>query len=209
MKIINEDYPESFSMAKFNAIPSYAARKRYANEKLKRLGSGSSRTVFQIDSTKVLKVAHNPKGLAQNQVETDGYFGLMDITADVLDYDDMHDSPYWIEMELAIPLSRAKKKLENLLGIKLDELETFLNANDPQNRMAHNYDHGISQERMDDLWEHEYVSQLIDLVGNIELQVDDIVRPSSWGVVKRNGKELPVLIDFGYTNHVRLHYYAR
>ena len=208
MKYLNEDYPTTFSMREFNKIPSYAARKRYANQKLKRIGAGSSRTVFQIDNLKVLKVAHNPKGLAQNEVENDGYFGQMDITAEVFDYDDTHDMPHWIEMELAIPLSRNKKKLENLLNITLAELHSFLEANDPKTKRWQSPKVSISQKRMDELWEHEYASQLVDLVGNIDMEVGDLVRPSSWGVVKRNGKEEPVLIDFGFTNNVKANYYS-
>ena len=205
---INEDYPSNFSMEEFNSIKSYAGKKRYALERLKRLGAGSSRMVFQIDKEKALKLAINKKGLAQNNVETDGYFGQMDITADVFDYDDKHEYPYWVEMELAIPVNRKQKMLEKLLGLKMEELEMFLKANNPNERSAGSYIKSIKPERMEELWEHEYASQLIDLVGNMEMQVGDLVRPSSWGVVKRNGKLEPVLIDFGFTNDVRLHYYA-
>jgi len=206
---MNEAYPSNFSMDEFNSIRSYSGKKRYALDRLNRLGEGSSRIVFQIDNEKALKLAKNPKGLAQNEVETDGYFGQMDITAEVFDYDDAHDTPYWLEMELAVPINKNRKKLESLLEISIDELGTFLMANDPKNRNGQTYAKLIPQSRMDELWEHEYVSQLIDIVGNIEMEVGDLVRPSSWGVVKRDGKLTPVLIDFGFTNNVRAHYYAR
>jgi hypothetical protein len=208
-KSINEDYPKSFSMEEFNNIPSYRGKVKYANDRLKKLGAGSSRVVFQIDNNKVLKLAKNGKGLAQNEVETDGYFGQMDITANIIDYDDKHDMPYWVEMELAIPINRNKKKLEHLLGLSLEELESFLIANNPNSRGPSYRSYKISQERMDELWEHEYASQLVDLVGNIDMEVGDLVRPSSWGIVNRGGKDEPVLIDFGFTNNVRANYYAR
>ena len=206
---MNESYPESFSMDEFNSIGSYAGKVRYANERLKKLGAGSSRMVFQIDNEKVLKLAKNAKGLAQNNVETDGYFYQTDITADVIDYDDKHDEPYWVEMQLAIPIGRNKKKLESLLDISLEELFIFLSANNPRERNPQRYQSQISQERMDELWEDEFTSALIALVGNIEMEIGDLVRPSSWGYIHRDGEETPVLIDFGFTNNVRAHYYAR
>ena len=207
--LISEDYPVGFSMEEFNAIRSYRGKMKYAAERLKRLGVGSSRVVYQIDNQKVLKLAKNEKGLAQNEVETDGYFHQMDITANVFDYDDKHDRPYWIEMELAVPIGRKVKKLENLLGLSLVELNSFLQANNPNQRNPEMFKGQIPQERMDELWEHEYASELIDLVGNIDMEVGDLIRPSSWGSIKRGGKEVPVLIDFGFTNNVRAHYYAR
>lgn len=206
---ITEDYPSSFSMDDFNNIKSYRGKVKYANDRLKKLGSGSSRIVFQIDNTKVLKLAKNVKGLAQNEVETDGYFHNMDITANVIDYDNKHEQPYWVEMELAIPINRNVKKLEQLLGVSLSELEVFLQANNPNARNGQMYASRIPKERMDELWEHEYVSQLIDLVGNLDMEVGDLIRPSSWGMVKRSDGIVPVLIDFGFTNNVRAHYYAR
>lgn len=208
--MIDEQYPVNFSMDEFNNIHSYRGKVKYASDRLKRLGAGSSRIVYQIDNTKVLKLAKNKKGLAQNEVETDGYFSQMSITANVFEYDDKHDAPYWIEMELAKPIGRNYKLLEKLLGFSLDELEAFLHLNNPNQRGRIPFINvDISDERMQELWDDEYASQVVDLVGNIAMEVGDLVRPSSWGIVDRKGKPEPVLIDFGFTNNVRAHYYAR
>jgi len=49
------------------------ARERFDLSKLKQIGKGSDRTVFDLGNGKVLKIAHTARGLAQNIYEGDGY----------------------------------------------------------------------------------------------------------------------------------------
>jgi hypothetical protein len=207
---LQEDYPSNFSMDEFNSIRSYRGKVKYAAERLKRLGSGSSRIVYQIDNEKVLKLAKNEKGLAQNEVETDNYLGQEDITANVFDYDDKHDRPYWIEMELAVPLNRNRKRLQQLWGFTFEEFEAFLATNDPSGRAMRHRHYELPQEKQDEMWENEYANGAITIAGNFGMPLPgDFIAPSSWGAVKRGGKVHPVLIDFGFTNDVHANYYAR
>lgn len=62
-------YPAAFSFDTMLSIRSYAGRLKYIASILPKLGSGSSRTVYPVDDEKVLKVARNDKGIAQNEVE--------------------------------------------------------------------------------------------------------------------------------------------
>ena len=92
-------YPASFNMEAFKAIPTYAGKIKYCKEKLGRqLGSGSSRMVFPIDNEKVLKLAKNQKGIAQNEAECDWFLQKLDLCAKTYDYDEDYR---WIEMQLA------------------------------------------------------------------------------------------------------------
>jgi hypothetical protein len=63
---------------KFEEIKSFSGKIKAADQTLQRIGSGSGRVVYDIDGTKVLKVAKNQKGVAQNEVESgvgrDSYF---------------------------------------------------------------------------------------------------------------------------------------
>ena len=59
-------YPTSFNMEEFKSIRSFADRVKYCEQRLKKLGAGSSRRVYQIDNEKCLKLAKNGKGIGQN-----------------------------------------------------------------------------------------------------------------------------------------------
>lgn len=202
MNKLAEDYPQNFSMGEFNSIRSYRGKIEYATNRLKRLGAGSSRIVFQVDNDKVLKLAKNEKGLAQNDVETDGYLAQHDITANVIDYDDSHDRPYWVEMELAIPINRNKKIFEKYAGISIEMLEQIL----IYIRTQYEFPPAFNEDNPS--W--EFVSEIYDIAMTMDMPLPgDLARTSSYGLVKRNGKLQLVLIDFGFTNDVRSHYYAR
>ena len=66
---IEEAYPESFNMETFKSLRNHAERNRYAAEHLQKIAAGSSRIVYKIDDEKVLKLAKNDKGIAQNETE--------------------------------------------------------------------------------------------------------------------------------------------
>lgn len=68
---LEEDYPTNFDLDEFSKLTSFNKRIQYCKERLKRISSGSSRIVYMVDDTKVLKIAKNQKGLAQIEVEAD------------------------------------------------------------------------------------------------------------------------------------------
>ena len=77
MKIIDEmAYPVSFNMDEFKMLKTFAARIKYCQARLQRISSGSSRIVYKIDNEKVLKLAKNRKGIAQNEAEGGDYYKL-------------------------------------------------------------------------------------------------------------------------------------
>ena len=66
---LEEDYPSNFNLEEFSKLTSFNKRIQYCQERLKRISSGSSRIVYMVDDTKVLKIARNQKGLGQNEIE--------------------------------------------------------------------------------------------------------------------------------------------
>jgi hypothetical protein len=46
-------------------IKSFSGKIKFADQNLSKIGSGTGRAVYDIDGTKVLKLAKNPKGVAQ------------------------------------------------------------------------------------------------------------------------------------------------
>ena len=52
--------------------------------------------------------------------------------------------------------------------------------------------------------------ELNDYLGYSQLEaIGDLLRPSTWGVVKRNGEEIIVLVDYGLTDETYKNFYQR
>lgn len=76
---------------------------RYARKTLKLLGEGSSRRTYLFSSHKVLKIAKNDAGRAQNKTEVEVFTNpqVKDITTKIFEYDDNYQ---WILSELVKPV---------------------------------------------------------------------------------------------------------
>jgi hypothetical protein len=198
---LTEDYPPSFSMEEFNKIGSYARKLRYANAHLTRLASGSGRTVFKVDEQKVLKIAKNRKGLAQNSVEAEGYLQNYDIVAKVFETD---QNDIWIEMELAKKVS--KSRFAALTGVTIEQVDrcvrytTYINKGHPSV--------AADKAAVEDLLaNNEFIIDLVSLNADYDMATGDQGRLSTYGEVLRDGKPRIVLVDFGLTNQVYNDFY--
>lgn len=202
-EILGEDYPETFSFQQLEDIRSYAGKLRYAETHLEKLASGSARVVYKVDETKVLKMAKNKKGLAQNSVEAQGYLQNYDIVAQIFETD---NDDYWIEMEYARKINKADFK--RITGVSIEELDNylrFLRFQTKRSRFSIGYhiDPEVKQ-RMED---SEFVDDLMHFVNDNDMETGDMGRLSTWGKVNRGGEEKIVLIDYGLTNSVYKDYY--
>ena len=208
-------YPVSFNMEEFKSIRSFADRVKYCENRLKKLGAGTSRRVYQIDNEKCLKLAKNRKGIAQNIEEinlgNDMYAGSC--FAKVYDYD---SNGLFVEMELA---RRAKESdFERLVGIPFDvycDIIVRTAANYlPSNNQSRNWINKSMEDSyeyvMDNIDDFEFISEVIDYMGNYQVKTyGDLQRLSSYGVVRRDGQEEMVIVDFGLTEDVFNNYYKR
>ena len=110
----------------------------------------------------------------------------------------------WVEMELAI---RAKPTdFRRLWGVEQQYLDLYLLNKDVENRGRRSpfYLDEPIQKKLD---ENDTVQLLISFMLDSDSPANDLGRISSWGIVKRNGKDHLVLIDFGLTNEVYDTYY--
>ena len=196
-------YPVSFNMEEFKSLKSFAARVRYASERLPKLGTGSSRVVFQIDEFKVLKLAKNSKGIAQNEAEgASGAGNMVDCVAKVLDMDD--DKWLWIEMELAQKINAARFKQLTGLDFKqfVQSLEYEDYRHDPRSFAMRQKP--VEPEWQQDLWDNnEFFKDVIDLLINFDLPFGDFLQLKHYGEVN----ERCVIIDYGYSKEVQKIYY--
>lgn len=206
-------YPVSFDMNVFKSLPSFAARIRYCQEKLKRISSGSSRIVYKIDDKKVLKLAKNKKGIAQNEAEAGDYYkNSIGCFAEIYDVDENY---LWIEMQLArrVRLSDFKR----LTGYDFDVMcQWIYNCRSRYSRGGYGYDKSYdsifnSEEFEEGLENYSIFADIQEYLCNYTLEsIGDLTRLSSWGVVKdENGEEKLVIIDSGLSDDVWQNYYCR
>lgn len=207
LEIIQEDYPTSWNWDEFKSLKSFAERKRYCDKHLKFLISGSGRLVYQVDSEKVLKLAKNKKGQAQCEVEINlGNDSYIDhIVAPIYEYD---ESGLWVEMALALKLT--KSNFKSIIGYSFDDFSTQIQYFYYNNIKANRYrtfkpvqDESVSEQIFDD----EFYNSVCDLMGSYDMPVGDLIRMSTYGVIKDGGEDRVALIDYGLTNKVYDSYY--
>jgi hypothetical protein len=205
---LEEDYPTNFDLDEFSKLTSFNKRIQYCQERLKRISSGSSRIVYMVDDTKVLKIARNKKGLAQNEVEAtnSNYHDVKDITARVFAYD---QNDLWIEMELARKVT--PKNFLEVTGFSFDDYCTALNnyaidVNPQRNRNIRKQPQ--DKNIIDAMWEDEFTYDIFTFIGGYDVPVGDLCKLNSYGLVKRNGEDAIVMIDYGITSDVWDEYYG-
>lgn len=206
-KIMEMGYPASFNMEEFKTIKSFAKRVEYCNEKLQKLGAGSSRIAYKIDENTCLKLAKTVRGRAQNQAEAEiGYNQYyFDHIARVFDYDD--DNYLFVEMEIARKCTEANFK--EITGYDFNTFLKILMAE--QSGYVNPKSIGLTDEFIQEMWDNDtIISQIIVLKNEYKLMTNDMNRLSQYGIVKRDGVDVVVLIDYGLTEKVfRKHYYIR
>lgn len=203
---INEmAYPVSFSFEEFNKINSYNGKLKYANERLKKISSGSARVVYMVDDEKVLKIAKNKKGLGQNSIESDwGLQRMSDIVAKIFNTNDDH---FWVEMELAKKIT--PNRFKQLSGMSVNEVQDILRVMETLNNVSkRKY---LNREQVNQLQNEfdekvnnsEFLTSLTDMIINFGMKYPgDFGRVNSYGEVLRDGTPTLVLVDFGLTESV-------
>lgn len=197
-------YPASWNLETFKALGSFSKRAAYCNQHLQRLSSGSGRIVYKIDEEKVLKLAKNAKGVAQNGVERDWYVqdAYEDIVAKVFDVD---ENDLWLEMELAKKISPARFK--SLIGVRVEDVGLYLQVLHARDNSRHTY-WNVSDEVKSQLDNNEWFQRLYTLQREVDLAPGDFGKTSSFGEVLRNGKPAVVVIDMGLNQAVAKDHYS-
>lgn len=197
-KELDEDYPTSWDIETFKNLKSYKARINYCNQNLQRISSGSSRIVYRIDDEKVLKLAKNAKGLSQNEIEIEygNYYDLQDIVAKVFDSD---DNNLWVEMELARKVSPLQFK--QIVGYSFDEfcaaIRYFDESRRPKNRFSTS-----KPDYYDEICDNDFMIDVLYYLGNYDVHFGDLCKLNTFGLVKRNGQDAIVIIDYGLSKDV-------
>lgn len=208
-------YPTNFNLQEFSQLPTVVARKKYCDERLQKLGAGTSRIAYRVDDEKVLKIARNKKGIGQNEAECDWGRNNYEVFAKIFEADTNNYT--WVEMEIA---RKAKKSdFDNLIGISFEDLcdiiafmynqyakrgkkEVYMyNTRNDVQYMMEDYVYNESNPFLVNLYRY-----MCDYQPSV---IGDWSRLVNWGIVTRNGQEMPVIIDAGLTEDVYNKYYRR
>lgn len=198
-----DEFKQNF-LPEFLEITTYSGRMRYVKEHLTGLGRGSGRIVYDIDGEKVLKLAMNPKGVAQNEVENQiGDDPLNNsIVTEVFESDDQGS---WIIAEKGLEVT--ERRICELTGIpSLTTLHQYLRYTDPNDQYSSLYK--PSQELIDFFNDNEFALNLKDFVATFDQKPSDMGRPSTYGEVLRNGRPSIVLTDYGLNEGVVKNHYS-
>lgn len=200
---LKESYPETFSFEEFNNIQSFDKKLKYANQRLFKISSGSARVVYKVDNEKVIKIAKNKKGLAQNLIEADWGVQNHEIAAKIFNVGEfaMGIGPFWIEMEFAKKVTPSRFK--QLTGFSKDEIHRYLlylkYKNAPKNDLLYVLNDVLKSKAENS----EFIQNLENLIFEFDmLYPGDFGKVSSYGEVLRYGKPKIVLVDFGLTKTV-------
>lgn len=202
--LIETPLPDDWDDAVFDQRIPFAQRVKYARERAKSVGSGSSRIAFVIPykgRNTVLKIAKNRKGMAQNYEEAvllnDYYLGQLNLVIPLIDADTKDENnPTWLHTEFA---NKAKDSdFIRATGVNLWTLVSYAEQQSGRDRSRSLDFTGIDEES-------ELVQNMVDFVGSYtHVPTGDLYRLANWGVYQGN----PVIIDLGLTD-TSLEFYKR
>lgn len=207
LKNLKEAVDNEFSFDELSNLKSFKQRVDYCTKHLgKSIGKGSSRLVFQYDDNKVLKLAWNQKGVAQNNQEEmveGNYF----ITPQIFD-NDINDN--WILSEFVLPAK--KQDFEHCLGLSFEQFCSFIYA-----AMLYRFnDQRFASFAMSEdeyvnlLEENEYLNEFDSYIGDNGKGVcGDMTRLINYGLTQREGQPTIVLLDSGLNEEIFQNYYSK
>ncbi len=188
---------------------------KFATKNYVELGTGSSRTAYAINPRKVLKIAKNSKGLAQNQEEAELYQKSSNKFLFAKTFDHAPDFS-WLVSELVRPLNN-KIEFNTLSGVNYDTYMKILEASDDVGelglmiksvplgfiRMGAKFRHLSNLEYIEELNDNPFLHAIVDTIQQHELGRGDLIL-SHFG---KTADGRIALLDYGFTWKVADNHY--
>ena len=204
-ELIKEAAMDGFSLEELKSIGSFNNRYKYCLQMLgKPIGRGSSRIVFQIDDEKVLKLAYNRKGIAQNEAEADWNmqnYGVVPILYEV------DDDYMYIITEFV--LQAKPEDFQQCLGMSFEDFQKIVIM--IYNQYARRpLPTDMSWDTFNEVMENnDWLYQLDTFMSDYQLPFGDITRIANIGLCSRDGEAELVILDNGLNDEVYNQYYRR
>lgn len=190
----------------WNRYHSYAALARVmtGKEGIDYISSGSSRKVYKVSDTKVLKLAKNVKGSAQNNTEADWALPRYGCVSDW--YAVSNNDSIWILSELCHKAKQSDFRAK--LGISwrdyINYVRYICSERNPRN---YRYFHIERPEKFSEWIEEEnLLGYIYEYIGDFNPPCGDLIRISSYGI---NTAGEIVLVDSGLSESVLSDHYSR
>lgn len=209
IKQLHEAMNNTFSFEELNNIKSFPKRVAYCKQHMGNpIGNGSSRMVFQIDDEKVLKLAKNQKGIAQNDVEAD--WGAQNYGVLPNLYEEANDDTY-IVTEYVLPAK--PQDFQVCLGMSFEDFCNFVKKcfkSYASSRQSFGVSSNINDDKFSEILENnEWLDQFYTYLSDYQPPLGDLLRIANYGLCKRDGKPEIVLLDSGLSQQVWDDYYQR
>ena len=209
---VKDAQDDEFSLDVLSGINSFRGRYNYCKLHIgNSIGKGSSRVVFQLSDQKVLKLAINQKGIAQNGQEgqKDYYLEQMGIVPEIYDSD---DEGKWIVTEYVLPATA--KDFKECLGIDENTFYRFLITSYALRYGKRNLGYLCGNNMMDtstyeEMSENEDLMNWDEYIGGYKPPIGDMLVRRNYGMTLRNGYPTIVLLDNGLTDEIYNDYYRR
>lgn len=210
-KKLFEAQMEGFDTKALNNM-SFAARIRYCKQYLGLpIGNGSSRMVFQISDEKVLKLAKNNKGIAQNEREAsilnDYIKSEMSIFPKVYEVGENNE---WIIAEYVLPAKAQDFKVAT--GYDWTHVRAFIATVASQYSKIPSY---LSDEEMEEMRDYDdehsgFFHEIESYMSDYQITpIGDYLRLANWGMTLRDGEPYMVILDDGLSQDIYNKYYRR
>jgi hypothetical protein len=206
---ITEAMGESFSYDELRSIGSFKGRYQYCLRTLGPCqGRGSSRVIFQLSDEKVLKLALNQKGIAQNEAECDWYLQKYDVVPEIFKESD-DKNYYFLVSEFVLPAK--KNDFDIVFGFDFFTfcrcLVAIWKMYNPRGTSLYPPIDGATLSEL--LEKSEDLNNFYYYMTDYQPPVGDMLRAENYGLTNRSGTPQIVLLDSGLTNDVYDSYYRR
>jgi hypothetical protein len=178
-----------------DSLESFSVKKEYVEKCLKQISSGSSRIVFEIPDSSVLKLAFNEKGLAQNKAES----SIKEKSKYINPVTKASSNYSWIITPLAKKIT--EKEFADIIGVSFKDFGECIKYEMRELSTKERK----KPENFEEVSEKDIFKEVSKIALKHKLMPGDIARISSWKV----RDEQPVLVDLGLTQEIYKKFYAK
>lgn len=189
---------------KLTQIKSYEDRIDYCNKHFGNcIGHGSGRTVFRINDTMVLKMAHNEIGLAQNKIEIDNINRTSfnkSLCACIYEKE-ASNTPNWLIEEYV--KAADEKYFMSILGITFDMFCNILRYKVHSIEENDSFPENVAFDKL--IQSKVFLQNIIEYAQNSNTFFFDLEDISNYGVKDNT----IVLLDYGMTQYIYDYYWHK